>query len=244
MRFIRKKPSPQAFEDWKRANKPADWSDLMNEPTHREEDVLYYTKDELRSTLLAEQGHLCCYCQRRIENTESTVIEHLFPRNGEDKMQGKAKTFEYSNLMASCDGGALANRDRNKKEPATPSYPEYCDRSKQEKLLPLSPLDPDVESRFTYSIADDKVNIVGKDPEAISTIQEILNLNTPFLEKRRGEAIAGLIFEDQEKLQFISIETAKKLLVSYQQQEDNAGGHLSEFFRVKLHFLQLFSGDI
>ncbi len=216
----------------------------MNEPIHREEDILYYTKDELRGVLLAEQGHLCCYCQRRIENVESTVIEHVYPRNGEDKVQGKAKMFEYGNLMASCDGGALANRERNKKEPATPSYPEYCDRSKQEKLLPLSPLEPDVESRFSYSIADDKVTIVGKDPEAISTIQEILNLNTPFLEKRRGESISGLIFEDQEKLQFISIETAKKLLVSYQQQEENADEHLSEFLQVKIHFLQLFSGRI
>jgi len=244
MRHIRKKPSPQAFEDWKKANKPADWSDLMNEPIHRENDFLYYTKEELRSVLLIEQGHLCCYCQRRIENVESTVIEHLYPRNGEDKVQGKTKMFEYTNLMASCDGGALANRERNKKEPDTHSYPEYCDRSKQEKLLPLSPLEPEVESRFNYSITDDKVNIVGKDAEAISTIQEILNLNTPFLEKRRGEAIAGLIFEDQEKLQIISIEEAKKLLISYQQQEEDADEHLSEFFRVKIHFLQLFSGSI
>ena len=37
MRYIQKKPSPQAFEDWKKANKPADWSDLMNEPIHRED---------------------------------------------------------------------------------------------------------------------------------------------------------------------------------------------------------------
>ena len=197
MRYIRKNPSPQAFEDWKNANNPTAWDNLMNQPRHREEGIIYYAKEDLRGELLREQGHLCCYCQQRIENVESTVIEHLFPRNGADKDQGRAKMFDYDNLVAACDGGSTANRDRPSK---IKSFPQYCDKNKDEDLLPLSPLRPDVEARLTYLRSDDKVRIepVGEDPEALAAIEQILNLNTPFLEKRRGEAIDGLIFKDLE----------------------------------------------
>ena len=74
----------------------------MNEPIHREDDVLYYTKEELRSVLLIEQGHLCCYCQRRIENVESTVIEHLYPRDESVHSSGRSNQQVYwlfSNLQ-------------------------------------------------------------------------------------------------------------------------------------------------
>ncbi|MBC7774569.1 MAG: TIGR02646 family protein [Phycisphaerae bacterium] len=244
MRHIRKNPSPQAFEDWKKANNPTAWNDLMSEPALREEGIVHYTKQELREALLKEQNHLCCYCQQRIENTESTKIEHLFPRNGADREQGKAKTFEYENLMAACDGGSAANQMRNRVESATPSYPEYCDRSKKEKLLPLSPLQPDVETRLTYSRADDKIRIepVGEDPEALFTVEIILNLNTPFLEKRRGEAIDGLIFKDEEMLDPISPKEAAQILAVFQRQHDDRVEHLPGFFSVKMHYLRLLSG--
>lgn len=244
MRHIRKNPAPQAFEDWKKSSNPTEWSDLMNEPLHREAGIQYFTKTELRAALLKEQGHLCCYCQQRIENTESTEIEHLFPRNGEDKVQGKAKMFEYENLMAACDGGSTANRKRRQKEPLTPSYPEYCDRSKKEKVLPFSPLQPDVESRLSYSRMDDKVSIkpVGEDPEVFTVIERTLNLNTPFLEKRRGEAIDGLIFKDQEMLDPVSPAEAAQILAGFQKQKDDRGERLPEFFSVKIHFLRLLSG--
>jgi hypothetical protein len=112
MRHIQKNSSPPEFENWKKANSPTAWGDLINEPKHREEGIVYYTKEELRGELLKEQGHLCCYCQQRIKNEESTVIEHLFPRNGADKERGKAKMFDYNNLLAASDGGSTANREQ------------------------------------------------------------------------------------------------------------------------------------
>lgn len=245
MRHIQKNPPPQAFEDWKEANRPTAWGDLMSEPRHREEGVVYYTKEELRGELLKEQGHLCCYCQQRIENVESTVIEHLFPRNPKDeadKEQGRARMFDYNNLLAACDGGSMANRER---PPRTKSFPQYCDKRKDEDLLPLSPLQPDVETRLTYLQTDDKVRLepVGDAPEVSTAIEQILNLNTPFLEKRRGAAVDGLFFKDIEMLEPISAEEAAQILAAFQQQQDGQDQHLPEFFGVKLHFLRLFSGQ-
>ena len=244
MRYILKNSSPQAFEDWKKANVPSEWGNLTNDPKYPEAGIKYYTKRELREALLKEQGHLCCYCQQRVENVESTVIEHVFPRNGEDKALGRDKMFEYENLLACCNGGSKANRERNIEEPDTPSYPEYCDRSKKKKLLPLSPLQPEVETRLTYSRVDDEVRIepVGEELEASESIESILNLNTPFLKKRRGEAIDGLIFNDIEMLEPISAIEATQILAVFSQAEDDGVEHLPEFFSVKMHFLRLFSG--
>ena len=33
----------------------------------------YVEKDELRATLLAEQGRICCYCMQRISEDESKI---------------------------------------------------------------------------------------------------------------------------------------------------------------------------
>jgi uncharacterized protein (TIGR02646 family) len=244
MRYIRKNPSPQAFEDWKKANNPTHWDVLQNEPPHREEGVVYYTKRELRETLLIEQGYLCCYCQQRIENIESTVIEHFYPRNGGDKVQGRAKMFDYNNLLAACDGGSLDNRDRPSN---TPSFPQYCDKNKDEELLPLSPLQPDVESRLIYSQRGlDEVRIdaaFADDTDAVNALEKILNLNTPKLKNLRGKAITGLIFTNPDTGEIIPVAEAKRLLADMEQQiGDKPGGYLPEFCEVKLHFLRLLSG--
>lgn len=240
MRYIQKSPAPVGFEAWKKANNPTAWSALQNEPKRREEGIVYYSKKELRSELLTEQKHLCCYCQKIIENTITTVIEHLFPRNGEDKAQGKAKMFDYENLMAACDGGSDENRER---KAATKSYPQYCDKHKDEDLLPLSPLQPDVESRLTYlQIGLDEIIIspVSEDDSEAKRAIEILNLNTPKLKNLRGNAIKGEIFQGDE---LISIEAASSRLAQFEQMaNDVLNPHLEEFFGVKMHFLRLLSG--
>jgi|GEM_PF-1152246 len=63
-------------------------------------DTEGYTKKALRKTLVEEQAYLCCYCGKQIGLNHKTIIEHLYP-----KSKDKSKTFEYANLLASCDGG-------------------------------------------------------------------------------------------------------------------------------------------
>ncbi len=243
MKYIRKKPSPQAFEDWKSANNPTQWSDLQNEPREPEEGVIYFSKNELRKALLSEQGHLCCYCQQRIENEPNTVIEHFYPRNGIDKVKGLAKMFEYDNLLAACDGGAVDNRNRTSGN----SYPQYCDKSKNEDIILLSPLQQNIESKVKYhQISPDEVNIlpsIDTDEDTTRVINNQLNLNTAKLKNLRGQAISGLIFLNPDEL--ISIEDAEILLGILEQQiDDPTIDYLPEFCSVKLFFLRLFTGRI
>lgn len=58
-------------------------------------------KNDLRKTLVEDQGFICCYCGSRIENDHHTSIEHLVPKSVE-----KIRTFEFENLVASCSGGS------------------------------------------------------------------------------------------------------------------------------------------
>lgn len=230
MRYILKKSSPLAFEKWKVDKRPTYWYKPKGYPKHK-----------LREALLIEQGHLCCYCQQRIENEEKTVIEHFYPRNGADKAMGLAKMFDYDNLFAACDGGAHDNEERNKRGLAPSSYPLYCDKEKGFKLLPLSPLEPTVEVRFKYvDIGLDEVRIsptVNTDQDAIDTIG-ILNLDTPKLKNLRGQAIAGLIYQNGINGDYISIETAQHYLTGYESNMTNSEVYLPEFLSVKIYFLR------
>ncbi|MBK7936190.1 MAG: TIGR02646 family protein [Lewinellaceae bacterium] len=247
MRYIRKKPSPPAFEDWKSANNPTHWSDLQNEPSNPEEGVVYYSKNELREALLLEQGYLCCYCQQLIKNGENTIIEHLFPRNGVDKATGQARMFEYDNVLAACDGGSLDNRERLS---GLPSYPQYCDKNKGEEIIFLSPLQPDIETKLTYRQTGlDEIEIIPSvetDEDAKRTIHDILNLNVPKLKNLRGKAIVGLIFQNPATGDLISVQDAKALIDAIERKIDNVENvgneYLPEFCTVKLHFLRLFAG--
>ena len=88
------------------AQQPAgqDWYAFMLTPCHR------LVGDSLRQ----EQQFLCCYCETEIVEDDSH-IEHLVPRSFQN-----SRTYDYSNLAASCNGGAVDhcghykdNRHRN-----------------------------------------------------------------------------------------------------------------------------------
>ena len=74
-------------------------------------------KKTLRESLLKEQGYLCAYCMRRINDAQDTKIEHYKARTPENELQ-------YHNLLAVCKGG----------EDGLPSA-RCCD-TKKDKLEP------------------------------------------------------------------------------------------------------------
>ena len=155
---------------------------------------------------------------------------------------GLAKMFDYDNLHVACDGGAHDNEERNKHGFALSSYPLYCDKHKGIDLLPLSPLEPRVETRFKYvDIGLDEVGVypnTGTDQNTIDTIR-ILNLDTPKLKNLRGQAVAGLIYENGSEGDYVSIEVAQSLLAKYESfTTDSTGGYLPEFLSVKIYFLR------
>lgn len=53
-------------------------------------------KSELRTALLKDQGHICCYCGQGLENIP-TAIEHFHPKGVYIN-----EIFDYDNLLISC----------------------------------------------------------------------------------------------------------------------------------------------
>lgn len=128
MKHITKQEEPQEFLDWKaRAND--DWQPTYDELRGEE-------KKAVKDSLMAEQGFLCCYCERRLTDIDSH-IEHFRPQNDPN-----CDPLNYSNLLCSC---------QNK---IAKGAPRHCGNLKNgwfEEPLLVSPLTEECEDRFAYS---------------------------------------------------------------------------------------------
>lgn len=167
MKYIEKQTEPNSFQRYKRRSN-ASYQDLSD--NYRE------VKQELRESLVSEQGYICCYCGCRI-TTDTAIIEHLKPRQRYSQLQ-----LEYNNLLASCDGGQSARHNGRK-------YPSCCDDHKENKEIAVNPLMIDCESRFKFD-EDGQIFCAPDDIDAEESIST-LNLKSPVLKNRRNAAIDG-----------------------------------------------------
>ncbi|HYO64541.1 MAG TPA: retron system putative HNH endonuclease, partial [Archangium sp.] len=91
MRPIIKGAEPAELAAWKKrkaTHKQPPWDST-------EEDWLE-ARSQVKEALLHEQGFVCCYCEQRIEHSNSH-IEHLESRHTAPK-----RVFDHTNLLASC----------------------------------------------------------------------------------------------------------------------------------------------
>lgn len=137
------------------------------------------TKAAVKSSLLKEQGYLCCYCGKQIELDIHTILEHLLPRG---VPQYRSLELYYENILASCDGGQRERASGNKR------FPEYCDSKKKNYIIPITPLDPTCECSFIYDEVGEIHPAVATNNDAIRTI-DILGLNNPYLNHCRKAVI-------------------------------------------------------
>lgn len=173
MRYIQKGNEPAAFTEWKTqgdGNWDPGWLDFDGRPI----------KQVVAQALLDEQGYLCCYCEMRVgvdvgtetkhgESKSKGHIEHIDPRH---KRPDLALTYE--NLVYSC-----GETDRG--EPTTCGHAR-----KPDDPVPVSPLQPDCESRFLYT-ANGRMVPRGEYDEAARETVRILKLNEKLLRDSRAE---------------------------------------------------------
>jgi len=139
-------------------------------------------KEKLRQSLLKEQGYICCFCMRRIENShETTKIAHVFPQNpvlDEDKQKVKKENLDldYRNMLAACDGGK-----------GQPSRLQHCDTKQGNAVLRINPADPikNCENLIAYRVSGE---IYSNNSDINYDLQEVLNLNLETIKKARKEA--------------------------------------------------------
>lgn len=157
-------------------------------------------RDAVKESLVNEQGYICCYCQKAIEISPKTIIEHFMPREYYRQL-----SLEYGNLFASCDGGQgeRALRDDSGRR-INKLYPEHCDSKKGSRILPMSPLKADCETYFKYKdtgeiCPHDSDELSEKHLKATECIR-LLNLDNTVLRNLRKAEFDGYIGWSQDEL--------------------------------------------
>lgn len=164
MRTIERHPPPVCLAD-QPANQ--DWSTFMHSKCHA----------ELHRGLRREQHDLCCYCELAIVENDGH-IEHMEPR-----CRRSARTYDYSNLAVSCNGGAV----------------EHCGCYKDDRKKNLNhtwdaakfslPHDPATSALLRYDIQGG-VAATGVDIAKANYLIGYLNLDCSRLaERRKSHAI-------------------------------------------------------
>ncbi len=208
MRFIKKGDEPESLKQFKAQENP-DW-----QPTYK--SFQNPQKRELQETLIAEQGHICCYCGTRI-TLDDSHIEHFQPQEIYPEKQ-----LEYSNLLASC-----------LRQPAT-GDPLHCGVSKDnwyDRHLTVSPTIADCVDFFEYQ-ADGKIlpsRDTTKIPAAQKTIQR-LQLNISKLTAARARSLEALGLEE------LSLVEIEKMLDQFGQKNNN--GQYTPFCQMIIYCLE------
>lgn len=182
MKYIRKQPEPVEFVQWK--SEFPGWNEGR---VAKYDDLLNPLKNQVKDSLIAEQGKICSYCGGRIHR-RNTHIEHLKPQHS----CTPEETVDYQNIVASCEGeNRLLHCGHNKHE--------WYDAN-----LFVSPLREDCEQFFTYTLngemepCDDSV----KGPMAAETIRQ-LGLDTAKLNALRKAALDGILMMDDFSVELI-----------------------------------------
>jgi uncharacterized protein (TIGR02646 family) len=198
MKHILKQAEPAAFREWK---------DLANDdwkPTFF--DLSGSVKQSLKAALIAEQGFICCYCERRLIDADSH-IEHFEPQH-----RPEVDPLEYGNLLCSC-------QNQLKK-----GEPRHCGNRKGDWFDPellVSPLDLDCEARFSFS-GDGRMKPADAGDQAAVTTIEKLGLAIPKLNALRAYVIDPFLDDT------LTREELDAFVIGYLQPDED--GRLGEFW--------------
>lgn len=199
MKHIVKQAEPQEFIDWK-AQENENWKPSYKNNFQKPEKPL------VKSSLIQEQGGLCCYCERRLVETDSH-IEHFKPQESFPE-----EALNYRNMLCSCQQELIKGE------------PRHCGNLKDDwydPALMISPLDPDCENRFSYT-HDGRIDAADStDKAALETIERT-GLSIEKLNALREGAIEPFLDESLTK------EDLKVFVSEYLKPDEK--GYFGEFF--------------
>lgn len=156
------------------------------------DNIPLLTKEELRQSLLSEQGHICCYCMKRIpEHTSPYMkVEHYKSQDNFGALQ-----LTYTNLFGACTGNE-----------GQPKIKKTCDTKKGNAELTISPTSnlPICETLFKYN-AEGEISSITDNEDINRQLNKVLNLNMQTLKDGRSE----IYLEVQERVRLESKRTKK-----------------------------------
>ena len=162
------------------------------------------TKSNLRNNLLAEQGHICCYCMKRIPekiNSDEKITYEMKIEHYQCQDNFRHLQLAYYNLLGACMG----NEGKPKKM-------QTCDTKKGNLLLTINPTsnNPNCETLFKYN-SDGEICSIVNDAEINRQINDVLNLNMQTLKDNRKK----IYLEVQKRTESESKQhTTKQLKIS------------------------------
>ena len=139
MKFIKKVSTPQFFTQ--DTNGLTDWSQYRSK------------KRKLKEFILSKKQYfLCCYCEKKVTvDKESSHLEHIKPKA---KSQYPNLTFDYNNLLVSCEGNHFNEIGDNSKTSCGHKKDNFFDENKF-----LNPtLIIDIASFFIFDVDDGTIS--------------------------------------------------------------------------------------
>jgi uncharacterized protein (TIGR02646 family) len=175
----------------------------------------YYSskKRKLKKYILEnEQSHVCCYCEKSItEERVSSHVKHIKPKS----LDEESLTFEYSNILVSCEGNHFNEIDDNSKN--------TCGQIKgsdfNEGLFLNPTLINDISSYFTFDTDTGIISASDKNIEKADHTFQVLNLNgnNDKLAEARKITKKSIV----KTLSLIPIENRKTKLLEYLSNDAN-----------------------
>jgi uncharacterized protein (TIGR02646 family) len=216
MRHIQKKNEPQSLTQWRAAH--------QNDPSFGYLLIDTSLRREIRQALVAEQGRLCAYTSRRIDEA-NCHIEHPKPQthcvNGED--------VSFANMLACVPA------------PNAPGLPYGAHKKGSwpdatEEALFVSPLRPGCEERFSFTLNGE---IRARDPTDAAAMKTIdrLGLNHTLLQQFRKAAIEATLGIRGRGYASLDLRSARARLNGLRAAEQNRS-HLEPFCFVLKQALQ------
>jgi len=184
MKHIIKNPEPAELLDWK----ATDRFYIKGDP--RWGRIPATVKEVVRESLKAEQGGICCYCERYLQANDYH-IEHIKPKG--IKVYDNLLA-EYENLLCCCQFELQHG------------HPRHCGNSKgswYDDTLFVSPLHIGCEDRFSYTF-DGYIEPTDPNDTAAATTIFRLQLDIPKLRALRQSLIRTLEeFPPEELTDFV-----------------------------------------
>lgn len=182
----------------------------------------YQDKDDLRTSLVAEQRGLCCYCMKRIHADATLMkIEHWRSQQRHQRDQ-----LKYLNLLGGCLGGEGMPRDL-----------QHCDTRKGDADLTFNPADPShhIEARISYSL-DGSIH---SDHRAFNReLEDVLNLNVEVIKNQRKGVLDVVVAWWKDEKQRLHGPPARAHIERVIARHANGVGSLMPYCRIAIWWLE------
>ncbi len=156
-----------------RTNEPQSWVNYKITP-----GAYYAASNDLRNALLAEQGHICAFCMRRIpvpkrdpNEAETSKIAHVKSRTNHQDMQ-----FDFDNMVICCPGNINGTA--------------HCDKSQGSADITLPLFNIQLQNSISFGTYTGEIKSDNDTWKA--EMNDILGLNNATLKYNRIQALEGV----------------------------------------------------